>query len=268
MGIRKDKITEKYFRILFVGNSFTDDTSHYIPDIAASYGYRQITVAHLFIGACSINMHLKNLEEDSSAYYLTFDRGAGWKSYPNYSVREAAALSEWDYVVTMGGTGDGSMATKAESYVNLPELMRRLKHLTGDAVGVFNMTWVGESTHKHPHIIAYEGDVGRMYRDIACVMENTVAPMPEINVLSPTGTAIENARTSDHEGKFTRDGYHLDRCNGRFIAALTFFCALTGEDPRQVSFFPHGMSEKMQRIAIESAMCALSEPYAVTTLDI
>ncbi len=255
---------KKRLNILFVGNSFTDDTSHYVADIARSYGYEDITLAHLFIGACSINMHLENIKEQRSGYYLTVDRGMGWKSYPNYSAQEAASLCEWDYIVTMGGTGDGSMATDPDSYKNLPELIEEIKKLAGDAVCVFNMTWVGESTHKHPHILHYGGDVGLMYRLICDAMKNTVSQMPCIDVLSPTGTAIENARTSSYEGKYTRDGYHLDRCNGRFIAALTFFCAVTGESPDGVKFFPHGMSEDMKKIAVESARNALGEPFAPT----
>ena len=256
---------EKRLNLLFVGNSFTDDTSQYVPDIALSYGYKEMTVAHLFIGACSVNMHLKNIREGASTYYCTVDHGCGWKAFPNYSVKEAAALCDWDAVVTMDGTGDGSKKTDPESFVNLPALVSELKNIAGDGARyVFNMSWVGESTYRHPEIVLFDGDVSLMYEKIALVMRDTVGKMPEIDIISPTGTAIQNARSSSYEGRFTRDGYHLDRCCGRFIAALTLFCSVTGEDPANVGFFPHGMSEKMKKIAIESVKNAISEPYKVT----
>ena len=259
------KDTKQTLKILFVGNSFTDDTSQYVSDIALSYGYEDICLVHLFVGACSIDMHLKNIREDSHAYYCTVDRGMGWKAYPNYSVKEAVSMCDWDIVVTMAGTGDGSKKTEAESYRNLPELMRELKALGCEgAKCVFNMTWMGESSSKHPEIVMHNGDVALMFEKISQIMRDVVAQMEEVDILSPTGTAIENATTSSYDGKFTRDGYHLDRCNGRFIAALTFFCAVTGEDPEAVGFFPHGMSDKMKKIATESAKNALAHPYSVT----
>ena len=126
------------------------------------------------------------------------------------------------------------------------------------------MTWVGEPTHKHPHIVEMDGDVERMYRLIAENMENTVSQMKEIDVISPTGTAIQNARSSSYECKLTRDGYHLDRAVGRFIAGLTFFGAVTGEDVSKTAWFPNGIGEKAQRISVESAVNALKTPFSVT----
>lgn len=257
--------TKKTFKLLFIGNSFSDDTLQYVPEIALSYGYEDITVGRMFVGACSINMHLKHLEEDASPYVFSVDKGCGWIDMPNYSIREALAYADWDIIATMGGTGDGSKATEAESYANLPVFIRRLEELVGtDKTFAFNMTWVGESTSKHPQIVALDGNVELMYELIAAQMRDTVAHIPEIDIVSPTGTAIQNARSSSHEGKFTRDGYHLDRSAGRFIAGLTFFCAVTGCDPRGVGFFTHGMTEKMKRIAIESTENALSSPWKVT----
>ena len=255
-------------RILFVGNSFSDDTMQYVPEIAQSYGYDEISLGRLFVGACSVNMHLNHLEHGLSPYVFSVDRGCGWRDIPSYSIQDALAYDDWDIIATMGGTGDGSRATEPDSYANLPLLVRRIKEIVGEGKRyVFNMTWVGESTHKHPQIVAFDGNVGLMYELIAQNMREVVAPMPEIDVISPTGTAIQNARTAI-EGKLTRDGYHLDRSLGRYIAGLTFFCAVTGCDPRDVGFYTHGMSERNKRIAVESVVRALAEPYCVSEIKV
>jgi len=229
--MKTGKAENKSLKLLFIGNSFSDDTAEYLPEIALSFGYGDIVIKKLFIGACSINMHLDNIYGDKHAYYCSTDHGMGWRGVPNVSVGEALRSEEWDVIAFLGGTGDGSRAVDPESYRRLPELVNYARSVTGEGVKtVFNMTWVGEPTHKHPHIVEMDGDVERMYRLIAENMENTVSQMKEIDVISPTGTAIQNARSSSYECKLTRDGYHLDRAVGRFIAGLTFFGAVTGED--------------------------------------
>lgn len=255
----------KSLKLLFIGNSFSDDTMEYFPDIAASFGYTDIVAKRLFIGACSVNMHLQNAYEDKAAYLCYTNLGMGWRCEPNVSIKEALLSEKWDCIAFLGGTGDGSRAVDPESYRRLPELVNYARSVAGEGVKtVFNMTWVGEPTHKHPHIVEMGGDVERMYRLIAENMENTVSQMKEIDVISPTGTAIQNARTSSYEGKFTRDGYHLNHSVGRYIAALTFFGAVTGEDVSNVKWFPNRIGEKAEKIAVESAVNALKEPFSVT----
>ena len=41
------------------------------------------------------------------------------------------------------------------------------------------------------------------------------------DILIPSGTAIQNARTSSLGDTFNRDGYHLKRTYGRYTAACT-----------------------------------------------
>ena len=141
-----------------------------------------------------------------------------------------------------------------------------IKSIVGDNVKIaFNMTWVGEPYHSHPEIVAFDGDCQKLYETIAAVMKHTVVPTEGIDIVSPTGTAIQNARTALTED-VTRDGYHLSLHVGRYIAGLTFFAALTGEPVEAVSWAPEGVDEQTAAVCRAAASAALKHPFSVTTL--
>ncbi|MBP5216814.1 MAG: DUF3795 domain-containing protein [Bacilli bacterium] len=54
-------------KILFLGNSFSDDTVQWMPDIAEALGI-PVKVENLYIGGCSLQTHLENIQEDKPAY--------------------------------------------------------------------------------------------------------------------------------------------------------------------------------------------------------
>ena len=125
------------------------------------------------------------------------------------------------------------------------------------------MTWVGDMDFPHEEIAAYNGDQMKMYSDITKITKNAVLPLSDISVVSPTGTAVQNARTSSLES-LTRDGYHLSLDVGRYIASLTFFSAITGEDICKIQWAPDGVDEYASKVAITSAANALKSPFSVT----
>ena len=55
--------------ILFIANSFADDTIQYMPNIAKELGY-DLDLYNLFIGGCSIDTHIENLRNNNHLYEL------------------------------------------------------------------------------------------------------------------------------------------------------------------------------------------------------
>ncbi len=53
-------------KILAIGNSFSQDATRYLQDIAASAG-EELFVRNLYIGGCSLEMHSKNIAENANA---------------------------------------------------------------------------------------------------------------------------------------------------------------------------------------------------------
>lgn len=258
----------KELKILSIGNSFSVDTMEHLANIALSLGVERIKLGNLYVGGCSIRRHHAHAMGDMPVYKYYTNEGEGWNCTPEYKISDAVRSEKWDFISIQHGTKDGSRYTDPASYELLPALIDYVERIAWDGVKMaFNMTWVGEPTHHHHEIVSYGGDQLLIYRLITEVTQRIVAPIASIARISPTGTAIQNARTSTLE-TLSRDGYHLSYDVGRYIAGLTFFGALTGADIRPVTWAPAGVSEVAMRIAVESATNALAVPYAVTPSQI
>lgn len=253
----------KSLRLLFIGNSFSDDTMEFLAEIAKSSGYDDIMLGNLYVGACSINMHLRNATENAPVYLYRTNNGEGWKYEPNYSIKEALKSSSWDWVAILSGTGDGSRKTEKESYSRLGELIAYVKSVVGEVKIAYNMAWLGLSTHSHPETVSYGGDIMLMYDKMTAVMRDYVAKTEGVTVVATTGTAIENAIALGLKGIY-RDGYHLSMGLGRFIAALCLFAFITGESLNGVTYAPHGLSEEEIRLSKIAAENAVKHPYSIT----
>ena len=73
---------------------------------------------------------------------------------------------------------------------------------------------------------------------ICNLTKNTISKSMFLDLVSPTGTSIQNARTASL-GSLNRDGYHLSYTTGRYAAGLTFFMAITGKDISNIKWAPY-----------------------------
>ena len=103
----------------------------------------------------------------------------------------------------------------------------------------------------------------KMYKAIVDAV-NQEAPKAGIMKIVPSGTAIQNARTSHLGDDLTRDGYHLSRPLGRYIASCTWLEEVIGVNPVGNSYCPEGMTLKECRTAQKAAHKAVKKPFAVT----
>lgn len=250
-------------KILCIGNSFSQDTVEYLAQIALGCGVKDVTVGNLYYGGCSVNKHLNHAQNDVKAYEYSTNDGSGWVAHGMCAIDATVQSDEWDWISIQHGTGDGSKYADAESYVNLQALIEHVKALASEDTQIaFNMTWVGEA-NSNQEMTSFGNSHKHYYQAISATTQETVAAVEGIDRISPTGTAIYNARTTSVRPLF-RDGYHLSLDNGRYIAGLTFFAALTDIDIATVSFAPEGMSAYTKAAAIESAQNAVKTPYAQT----
>ena len=257
----------KDISILFIGNSFSDDTEAYMVDILLHLGYTNIDIGNLYIGGCDIDTHYSNIMNNYSAYDFRMRSHNGSK-YTEYvtgtvdgkkqSIDFAIAYKDWDIISVQQASGSSG---KADTYQNLNALVAEVqKKATNSEVEiVFNMTWAYQEGCSHADFPAYNSDQMTMYNAIV----NAVKEKVEYTVV-PNGTAIQNARTSLIGDNLTRDGYHLDLKIGRFIAGLTFVAKVTGVDITGFDYAPSGVTNKQLEIAIESVQNAINDPFAVT----
>jgi hypothetical protein len=170
----------------------------------------------------------------------------------------------WGFIVIQHGTSNGSRYTSCECYERLPALIDLIKAWAINEPKIaFNLTWLGESTRRHHEIISYNGNMALMREKLVEVTKKMVIGEPKVDLLIPTGTAIENARTS-RIGLLTRDCYHLSVDKGRFIAALAFISTVTGKDAAQITWAPENVDEYAMAVAIESVKNAQLHPLSIT----
>lgn len=250
-------------KILFIGNSFAEDTAEHAANVALSLGIAQIKIGVLYIGGCSIEMHYGNIISDSENYLYHLNEGEGWNSTPNFKIKDALKSDAWDWVVIQHGTNGGSRYTSCECYEKLPALIDEVKSVSPNSKIAFNLTWLGEHTHRHHEIVSYGGNMALMREKLVETTKAMVLNEPKVDMLIPTGTAIENARTS-HIGLLTRDCYHLSVDKGRFIAALTLISTLSGIDAANICWTPEGVDEYAKNVAIESVKNAQKAPLSIT----
>ena len=250
-------------KILCIGNSFSCDTIEHVADIALSLGVKKVTLGNLYIGGCSVRKHYANAVGDKHDYEYFYNTGSGWSSTYNHSIKDTLQSEDWDYVSIQHGTLDGSRYAEEASYTDLPKLVEYVRSYLPEKTKIaFNMTWVGEPG-SHEEMIAFGNDQLKYYNSVAALTSSLIAGMEGIDIISPTGTAVQNARTSS-VGVLTRDNYHLSLKLGRYIAGLTFFKALTGADVSEITWAPDGVNAYMKAVALESVQNAIQTPYSVT----
>ncbi len=249
-------------KILTIGNSFSDDTMEYIYQIAQSAGVENIKLGNLYIGGCSVDSHVANAEGDVGAYEYRTNTNGTWSTTYNYKMGDALESENWDFISLQQASG---YSGKAESYAKVPLLVSYVRDLAGDKpVLVWNMTWAYAQSSDHSDFPKYNSDQMTMYRAIVDTVEDQIETNKSFSLISPAGTAIQNARTSYIGDSLTRDGYHLTFDLGRYISGLTMFHTLTGISIENLKYKPAGVDEDAQMVAIESAMNAVKQPKSVT----
>ena len=249
------------YKILSIGNSFAVDTLQHVVEVAKTLNIN-IKIYSLFIGGCSINRHYDNLVNDTNSYEFFVNEGEGFVTLKNITIKEALKLHKYDYINIQHGSGDGSRYTDFSSYSKIVDIITIIKNLINyDVKFIFNMTWVGEETFNHPELISYNKDQYLMYSKICDVMKNHISKIKEIDYVSYTGTAIQNARKMTPT-LLTRDGYHLSLTLGRYIAALNFLYTIFDFDINEVRIIKD-ITDDERDIAIKSVLATHDNPFLV-----
>ncbi len=214
-------------RILGVGNSFTDDGMMYLPDLLREAGVENVVLGRLYFPGCSLEQHCRFYEEDAANYIYYKSTRNAWET-----VSDRAALTEalederWDIVVLhQASLFSGLYETYAPWLEKLIGIV--LSHNRNPELCLaWQMTWAYAQDSDHGGFADYGGDQLRMYEAIVGAVQRLQADSG-IEVLIPTGTAVQNARANMTSLRdMTRDGYHLDLGAGRYTAACTWFEAL------------------------------------------
>lgn len=257
--------TEKIVRILSIGNSFSADAvEQHLYDIATAGG-QKVIIGNMYIGGCSLAKHLRNADGNKPAYqYRKIGLDGVIVETKKYTLEQALADEQWDYVSFQQQSGQsGIYATWEES---LPQLLSYVKaRVPQNTTMMIHQTWAYDQTSTHKDFKNYNHDQQTMYDAIMATVRK-ISKSSGIKMVIPSGTAVQNARTTILKDCITRDGYHMHKVNGRYTVACTWYEKIFKRNVIGNSYLPQGMSEEQRLAAQKSAHAAVKKPYKVTKI--
>lgn len=263
-NIEVEVVPAESFNILMIGNSFADDTIQWVYDICNNLNI-DVNIASLYIGGCSLDTHYSNLTNNKKAYafrkYNNTTKTWDWTNTYNTSIEDALEYYDWDFVSLQQASGSSG---REATYAKLDLIIDEILYLKEDVSFIWNMTWAYQQDSSHGDFSYYDNSQIKMYNAICDVLETKISTNEYIKAIVPSGTAIQNARTSFVGDNLTRDGYHLSLDLGRYIAGLSLVATMTGQDISNITFAPSGLSATHRKLAIEAVKNALANHYEVT----
>jgi hypothetical protein bacD2_14593 len=259
-------IEEGPLRILAIGNSFSQDAvEQYLYELFRDAGI-EVVIGNMYIGGCSLEKHVSNAASDAAAY--AYRKIVDGKKTENSNVALSTALADekWDYISLQQVSGKSGIYGTYNPY--LPQLIEYVKGraLKSDVQLMFHQTWAYASGSDHADFPNYGKDQMTMFNAIIGASRQAMSDNPDLRIRIPSGTAIQNGRTTWLGDTWCRDGYHLETTYGRYTAACTWFEAITGTDVTALSWKPETVGDYEGRLARSAAHSAILNPDSVTDM--
>lgn len=250
-------------KILAIGNSFSQDAvEQYLYDLAKASGIEMV-IGNMYIGGCDLDKHFSNLQSDAAAYEYRKIVDGVKTNHTGTRLSDALADESWDYISLQQASGKSGVY---DSYAALPKIIEILSQNVPQAKLIWHQTWAYASGSTHADFPTYNKDQMTMYDAITSSARRAMNDNSRLTLMVPSGTAIQNARTTYVGDVFNRDGYHLEVTYGRYTAACTWFESLTGIDVTATTYAPSTVNDEMSAIARLSAHRAVAAPDRVTTI--
>lgn len=254
----------KTLKVLAIGNSFSSDATEYLWNIAKDGGVEKIIIGNLYIGGCALDKHYSNIKANSGAYTYYKNTNGRWTSTSGVSVQKGLADEEWDIVTVQQASGSSGVET---SYAPLSKILDFIAENEPNADVYWHLTWAYQGNSTHSSFPTYGKDQMKMYNAILKALNSKVKVQESIVGIIPSGTAVQNLRSSYIGDTITRDGYHMSYDYGRYTVALTWFAYLTGGDVDKVDWLPTSYAAVLKDhlpAMREAVKGALAKPEEIT----
>lgn len=277
-------------RILFIGNSFTQDATEHLPGILAAAGVKNVEMTRAYHGGYTLPEYNDHYSETNICARRDCPAGgAKWEgdNTLDSSLEEILESGTWDIVTLQEHTGKevawswpGSLQEALGGLVEKihaaqPEHRPTICYLMAQTYG------------RGSSILTtyYDNDRSKMFGLITDIVRK-IQTQTCIDRVIPSGTMLENLRTTsiniDNGMDLTRDSYHMDFGISRYAAACTVFESIiapsTGKtlDGNSYRFDESSTEDKKYTtpvtdanapVAIRAAREACRNPFEVTNLS-
>lgn len=205
-------------KILAIGNSFSQDATHYLPELARLSG-EDVRICALYIGGCRLSLHHEHMNADHKAYkplcdpYLT----------GLVSIREALEADTWDVVTFQQQSSASARYATFQPYLN--DLSAYVKKLCPNAKQYMHQTWAYQTGCK----MIFEAGYATYDEMFAPIKESYEKAAKDINADGTirAGEAMQLLKNSGYP-YIHRDCYHAQSGVGRLLLACLWFKTLIG----------------------------------------
>lgn len=232
-------------KILAIGNSFSEDSTALLEDVAGSAGVSDIVAANLYIGGCPLSHHAENLKTDREEY--AYQRWG--KALYQTSIRAALKSDRWDVVTLQQVSGLSGLYETYHPYID--EVYREVKACCPDAAVYLNRTWAYEEGSSHPDFPKYNCDRAVMDAAIEAVYQKISGELSADII--PVGNVITGLKRLPHFNisaggiSLYRDAFHLSLTYGRFAAACVWLRKLCKVSSTRVTWAPEETDKVLVR---------------------
>ena len=254
-------LSEGKIRILAIGNSFSSDAvEQNLYELFNAAGIDAV-IGNMYIGGCTLQTHWTNLDNNIPAYaYIKILDGVR-KEYPDKAIQDVISDEDWDIITFQQASGSSGLYSTYEPFLtNLIDWFSK----ESEAQLWFHQTWAYSQDSNHKEYGNYNKNQLVMYNAIINAVKLAIQNHPEIVGVIPSGTAIQNVRTTSIGDNMTRDGYHLEYTYGRYTAACAWFELLSGMDVRENSYFPPSIDLEKKKIIQQAVHYAAINPFEIT----
>ena len=232
--------------ILAIGNSFSQDATRYLYDIAKKQGIKNFHVTNLYIGGCSLSMHYRNMLGDKKNYGLEVN---GVQTGYLITMKEALLNRDWDIITVQQVSPLSHNYSSFEPYMK--EICEYVRKMSPKAKIYLQETWAYEKESQRLLSMNINSPEEKYEKVHASYLEAS----KYTDGIIPSGTLFINMLHSGIE-KIHRDTFHATLGLGRYALSLLWLHILTGADITENTFndFDEPIIEEEMLIAKKCVM--------------
>ncbi|PWJ58450.1 uncharacterized protein DUF4886 [Dyadobacter jejuensis] len=256
-------------RLFLIGNSFSQNATRYLPQLAAEGGH-PLKIGRAELGGCSLQRHW-----EIAAAAEKDPQDPKGKAYGGKSLRELLSEGTWDVVtIQQNSMNTGDVSTYRPYAKNLYEL---IKSIQPNARVVMQQTWpyrtdakkftqIADKQHAQNalemwqksrasyHTVANElgvelFPVGDAFWKVNSDPKTAYKPDPTFNFSEAQYPSLPDQTNSLHSGyrydkdkKLALDANHANEA-GCYLGGLVWYAVLFDESPSKLKFRPDSVSE-------------------------
>ena len=260
-------VQDDIVRVLAIGNSFSQDAvEQYLWELANEAGVKMI-IGNAYRGGQGFQSHWIDVTEANNTFEYRKVVNGKRSNRPRSSLSSIITDEPWGYITFQQVSQESGLTATFEPYLTYLIGYTQGLQTNPNALYGYHQTWAYSHDSTHGGFANYGNRQEVMYDSICQAVKYALQTHPEFSFMVPSGTAIQNARTTFLGDNMNRDGYHLDLKMGRYTAACAWFETITGISPVGFSYHPDGIDYLTAHTCQVAAHEAVSRPYEVTVLD-